>query len=143
MDVKPVKEYNDAKYPNLKSVRENLRRNGIGAKAAVSTAMAVAAALSLTMCTPATTTGTGDETTSAVDETGTFETQLAGDLAVTETTPMVTLSGIIAPEQSVVSNESTTDTAAGTEAKATDECTTATTGDETFLTTAGIVAIEG
>ena len=156
MDVKPEKEYEEVKYPSLNSVRANLRKNSRGAKAAVSTAMAVAAALSLTMCTPATT-STGDETgtyetelggTTTIAETEPFETHLAGDLAVTETTPMITLSGLIAPEESddfaAPTDESTTatatETAAETSARTTDE--TAAIDDETYMTTAGVIAIE-
>jgi len=152
MDVKPEKEYKEVKYPSLDAVRASFRKNSRGTKAAVSTAMAVAAALSLTMCTPATTTANGDATGTSepeyaggltvaetVAETGTFETQLAGDLAVTETTPMVTLSGLVAPEESddctVPTDESTTVTAAETAATV--------TVDETYMTTAGVIAIEG
>lgn len=155
MDVKPEKEYKEVKYPSLNAVRASLRRNSRGTKAAVGTAMAVAAALSMTMCTPATTTANGDATgTSELEyggatttaETGTFETQLAGDLAVTETEPLITLSGLVAPEESdvcTVPKDESTAAGTATETAATAaETTVGVTGDETYMTTAGVIAIE-
>jgi hypothetical protein len=155
MDVKPEKEYKEVKYPSLNAVRASLRRNSRGTKAAVGTAMAVAAALSMTMCTPATTTANGDATgTSELEyggatttaETGTFETQLAGDLAVTETEPLITLSGLVATEESdvcTVPKDESTAAGTATETAATAaETTVGVTGDETYMTTAGVIAIE-
>lgn len=104
MDIKPVKDYNDAKYPDLHSVVNGMRKHRRGLKIASAAALTIAMSMSSTMCGTSTAGVALPETS---DET-TEETSLAGKITVTEETAYDTaLAGDIAvTEESTASEES-------------------------------------
>lgn len=125
MDIKPVKDYDDAKYPDLLSVVNGMRKRRRGMKIASAAALTIAASMSLTMCgtsrnretarwtstagaaLPETSDETTEETSLAgkitITEETIYDTALAGDIAVTEESTVseeTALAGVIIPSES-------------------------------------------
>lgn len=108
MDIKPVKDYNDAKYPDLHSVVNGMRKHRRGLKIASAAALTIAVSMSFTMCGTSTAGVALPETSDETSNETTEETSLAGKITVTEETTYDTaLAGDIAvTEESTASEES-------------------------------------
>jgi hypothetical protein len=132
MKIKPLDDYREPEYPQLQTVEKKVRSAALSGKKAATLAMAVAAAMSLTMCGTRTETTDGSQFTEPQNSTGnstqdttvqtwvttagvalieetvmTHETALAGDIIQTEETRPTygpELAGsIAAPEETTLS----------------------------------------
>jgi len=107
MKMKPLDEYEEPKYPQLKTVERRIRSAVISGKKAATLAMAVAAAMSLTMCGTRTETTDGSQLTEPQNSSGN-STQVTTDLthagdATVQT--WVTTAGIALIEETAITSE--------------------------------------
>jgi len=107
MKIKPLDDYREPEYPQLQTVEKKVRSAALSGKKAATLAMAVAAAMSLTMCGTRTETTDGSQFTEPQNSTenstqDTTDLTHAGDTTVQT---WVTTAGVALIEETVMTHE--------------------------------------
>lgn len=107
MKITPSDQYEEAKYPELQSVEKKIRLTGIPGKGTAAFAMAVATALSMTMCGATVGKVSGNATDQSQKTTGgiseeTTDLALAGVATLQEESA---LAGVIAIEETALAGD--------------------------------------
>lgn len=107
MKMKPLDEYEEPKYPQLNTVEKRVRSAALSGKKAATLAMAVAAAMSLTMCGTRTETTDGSQFTEPQNSNGN-STQVTTDLTHAGDTTVqtwVTTAGVALIDETSMTHE--------------------------------------
>jgi len=107
MKMKPLDDYREPQYPQLQTIEKEVRSAAISGKKAATLAMAVAAAMSLTMCGTRTETTDGSHLTEPQNSTGnstqdTTDLTHAGDTTVQT---WVTTAGVALIDETIMTHE--------------------------------------
>ncbi|MEI8199969.1 MAG: hypothetical protein WCG21_07900 [Eubacteriales bacterium] len=107
MKMKPLDDYREPEYPQLQTIEKKILSAALSGKKAATLAMAVAAAMSLTMCGTRTETTDGSRFTEPQNSTGnstrdTADLTHAGDTTVQT---WVTTAGVALIDESVMTHE--------------------------------------
>ena len=107
MKIKPLDDYKEPEYPQLQTVEKKVRSAAFSGKKAATLVMAVAAAMSLTMCGTRTETTDGSQFTEPQNSTGnstqdTTDLTHAGDTTVQT---WLTTAGVALIDETVMTHE--------------------------------------
>jgi len=107
MKIKPLVDYEEPKYPKLNAVENKIRFAALSGKKAVTLAMAVAAAVSLTMCGTRTETTDGSQFTEPQNSTenSTQETTDLTHAGDTTVQTWITTAGVALIDETVMTHE--------------------------------------